>query len=233
MIRPAAALAMRIVTISTGAVAPLFTPAPDGRRETVMSAIRKTPRSTLDRPVALEVAELGFVGDEQADLTVHGGRDKAVYAFPVEHYPVWQTMREQATKIDEPLPHGFMGENLTIEGLLETRVWIGDVLVIDAASSPSPSSPSTASSTASSTILPVRLRVDSPRFPCFKFNARMGFKHASKMMVQSGFTGFYLEVLQPGTIAAGDTFRVIPGAREVTIEEAHRLRSRGQQNGLF
>jgi len=165
------------------------------------------------------VAELGLIGDEQADLTVHGGRDKAVYAFPIEHYPVWRTMREQATKIDEPLAHGSMGENLTIEGLLETRVWIGDVLVIE---------PATASGTP-----PVRLRVDSPRYPCFKFNALMGFKHASKMMVQSGFTGFYLEVLQPGTIAAGDTFHVIPGARELTIEESHRLRSRGKQRDLF
>ena len=210
---------MRIIAISTGPVAPLFAAAPAGRLETVMSGIRKTPRSTLENPLRLDVAELGFVGDEQADLAVHGGRDKAVYAFPVEHYAVWQTMRAQGAKIDEPLPHGFLGENLTIEGLLETRVWIGDVLVVD------PSTPSDAP--------PVRLRVDSPRFPCFKFNARMGFAHASKMMVQSGFTGFYLEVLQPGSVAAGDTFRVIPGSREVTIEESHRLRSRGRQRDLF
>ena len=214
---------MKIIAISTGPVAPLFAAAPLGRIETVMSGIRKTPRSTLAEPIGLDVAELGFVGDEQADLTVHGGRDKAVYAFPVEHYPVWQTMREQATKIDEPLPFGFMGENLTIEGLLETRVWIGDVLVIE------PASPTDATTAAP----PVRLRVDSSRFPCFKFNARMGFKHASKMMVQSGFTGFYLEVLQTGTVAAGDTFHVIPGAREVTVEQSHRLRSRGLQRDLF
>jgi MOSC domain-containing protein YiiM len=214
---------MRIIAISTGQVAPLFTAASGERVETVMSGIRKTPRSTLAEPVRLDVAALGFAGDEQADLTVHGGRDKAVYAFPVEHYPVWHTMREQATKIGEPLPFGFMGENLTIEGLLETRVWIGDVLVIE------PALPAAASTS----VPPVRLRVDSPRFPCFKFNARMGFKHASKMMVQSGFTGFYLEVLQPGTVAAGDTFHVIPGAREVTVEESHRLRSRGRQRDLF
>lgn len=211
---------MRIVAISTGAVAPLLVPAPGGDVEQVASGIRKTPRSTLDQPVRLAVETLGLVGDEQADPTVHGGRDKAVYAYPVEHYPVWQTMREQATKIDEPLPPGFLGENLTIEGLLESRVWIGDVLVIEPA----------ASSASASDQPPVRLRVDSPRFPCFKFNARMGFRHASKMMVQSGFTGFYLEVLQTGTIAAGDRFRVLPGSREVTIEEAHRLRVRGIKN---
>jgi MOSC domain-containing protein YiiM len=207
---------MRIIAISTGAVAPLLVPAPGGDVERVASGIRKTPRSTLEQPVRLAVETLGLVGDEQADLTVHGGRDKAVYAYPIEHYPVWQTMREQATKIDEPLPPGFMGENLTIEGLLENRVWIGDVLVIEP--------------TVQSDQPPVRLRVDSSRFPCFKFNARMGFRHASKMMVQSGFTGFYLEVLQTGTIAAGDRFRVLPGSREVTIEQAHRLRVRRIKN---
>ena len=209
---------MRVIAVSVGVAAPLFVPS-DDRREQVMSGIRKSPVSTLADPVRVEVGDLGLAGDEQVDLTVHGGRDKAVYAFPVEHYPVWRTMREQATKLDEPLPPGFMGENLTIEGLLETRVWIGDVLVIE------PAVPANAP--------PMRLRVDSPRFPCFKFNARMGFKHASKMMVQSGFTGFYLEVLQTGSVAAGDAFRVIPGAREVTVEESHRLRSRGRQRNLF
>ena len=79
----------------------------------------------------------------------------------------------------------------------------------------------------------MRLRVDGPALPCFKFNARMGFKHASKMMVQSGFTGFYLEVLQTGTVAAGDAIRLVPGPREVSIEELHRMRTRGRQNNLF
>ncbi len=148
---------------------------------------------------------------------MHGGREKAVYAFPVEHYPVWRTMRMQGARIDEPLPHGFLGENLTIEGLLETRVWIGDVLVFE----PSGDEP------------PLRLRVDAPRYPCFKLNARMGFKHASKMMIQSGFTGFYLEVLQTGTVAAGDRFRVVPGARELTIDQVHRLRASRVQKDLF
>ncbi len=208
---------MRVLAVSTGPVAPLFVPAPDDARETVASGIRKTPRSTLESPTRLAVGPLGIEGDEQADHTVHGGRDKAVYAFPIEHYPVWQTMRMQGAKIDEPLPPGFLGENLTIEGLVETRVWIGDVLVFD----PVGDAP------------PLRLRVDSPRFPCFKFNARMGFRHASKMMIQSGFTGFYLEVLETGTVAAGDRFRVVPGAREVTVEQVHRLRSRGAQRSLF
>ncbi len=210
---------MRILAVSTGKAAPLFVPAANGQREQVMSGIRKTPVSTLADPRRIALRTLGFDGDEQADLTVHGGRDKAVYAYPIEHYSTWHTIREQATRIDEPLPPGFMGENLTIEGLAENRVWIGDVLVLDPVEAVD--------------ARPVRLRVDGPRQPCFKFNARMGFKHASKMMVQSGFTGFYLEVLETGTVAAGDTIRVIPGSREVTIEELYRLMTRGRQKDLF
>ena len=208
---------MRILAISTGLVVPLTVPAPGGTFERVPSAIRKTPVSTLDDPQAIALETLGFRGDEQADHTVHGGREKAVYAYPVEHYPTWQTIREQATKIDDALPPGFVGENLTIEGLLETRVWIGDVLVVE------PRDPGQSGDGP-----PVRLRVDGPRYPCFKFNARMGFNHASKMMVQSGFSGFYLEVLQTGTVRAGDSFRVVPGAREVTIDELFRLKTKGR-----
>lgn len=210
---------MRVLSVSTGMAAPLFATAPRDTREQVMSGIRKTLVSTLADPKRIVLDPLGFEGDEQVDLTVHGGRDKAVYAYPIEHYGVWRTIREQATKIDEPLPHGFIGENLTLEGVLENRVWIGDVLVVE---------PS-----AQSDVPPVRLRIDAPRGPCFKFNARMGFAHAAKMMVQSGFTGFYLEVLQTGTVAAGDSIRIIPGAREVTVEEMHRLRTRGKQRDLF
>lgn len=214
-------MVMRILSVSVGRAAPLFLPATASGAplQQVLSGIRKTPVSTLEDPRRIPLGPLGFDGDEQADLTVHGGRDKAVYAYPVEHYAVWRTMREQATKIDEPVPHGFVGENLTIEGLLENRVWIGDVLVVEPAGGAEGD--------------PVRLRVDAPRQPCFKFNVRMGFRQASKMMVQSGYTGYYLEVLQTGTVAAGDLVRVLPGPREVSIEEMHRLMTRGAQRGLF
>ena len=218
---------MRVLSVSTGMAAPLFVAAPRGTREQVMSGIRKTPVSTLDDPRRMVLKSLGFEGDEQVDLTVHGGRDKAVYAYPIEHYSVWRTIREQATRIDEPLPSGFIGENLTLEGVLENRVWIGDVLVIE------PAQFNDAANDAAHDAPPVRLRIDAPREPCFKFNARMGFPHAAKMMVQSGFTGFYLEVLQTGTVAAGDTIRIVPGAREVTVEQMHRLVARGKQRNLF
>jgi MOSC domain-containing protein YiiM len=152
------------------------------------------------------VGMLGLDGDEQADPSVHGGLAKAVYAYPHEHYPVWRTLRAQArvSLWDEDLAPGFMGENLTIAGLLEADAWIGDVLrFADCA-----------------------LAVSEPRYPCFKFEAVMGFRQAAKMMVQSGHCGFYLAVREPGSLAAGETFTVQPGPREVSIAELFRARAR-------
>ncbi|MGA2549450.1 MAG: MOSC domain-containing protein [Burkholderiaceae bacterium] len=164
----------------------------------------------------MQVNLMGLDGDEQADLSVHGGRDKAIYAYPVEHYPVWRTIRMQALKIDEALEYGSMGENLSVLGLTENQVWIGDLLKI-AGDSPNP----------------VILRVSAPRSPCFKFNARMGFKHAAKMMVQSGYTGFYLQVVKPGVIRAGDSFDLIPGARIMRVDEQHRFNSGASQKQMI
>lgn len=207
---------IQLLTISVGKAAPLFAGedrnVPEKGGQSVLSGIRKKPVSTADDPQAIAVHALGLAGDEQADLTVHGGRNQAVYAYPVEHYPVWQTMRMQALKIDEALPHGSFGENLTIAGLLEVDAWIGDVLVFGDS--------------------PVRMRITRPRSPCFKFNAVMGFKQASRMMVQSGYTGFYLEVLQTGSIRAGTAVTIVPGDRQMRIEELHRNRSY-QQDDLF
>ena len=174
----------------------------------VMTAIRKRSISSLPQPDRIAVAPLGVAGDEQTDLTVHGGLSKAVYAYPHEHYPIWQTLRAQAgvQPWDETLPFGMLGENLTITGLLESDAWIGDLLKFPNCT----------------------LAISEPRQPCFKFQAVMGFKQASKMMAQSGYCGFYLAVREPGTIAAGDTFELIPGPREVSISElfANKMRRR-------
>ena len=91
----------------------------------VASAIGKRP---MAGPVG--VHRLGLDGDEQADQSVHGGLSKAIYAYPALHYPFWQGVRAQARVApqDEALPHGFMGENLTIDGLMEEKLWIGDQL---------------------------------------------------------------------------------------------------------
>ncbi|MFM2448070.1 MAG: hypothetical protein RIS44_520 [Pseudomonadota bacterium] len=154
----------------------------------------------------VEVGPMGLQGDEQADLTVHGGLSKAVYAYPSEHYPFWQTVRTQAQVglWDEALQPGAMGENLTLSGLLENQVWVGDLLRFEHC----------------------ELAVSEPRQPCFKFNAAMGFNQATKLMVQSGWCGFYLAVRVPGRIQAGESFELIPGPREVGIPELFRSRAR-------
>ena len=146
---------------------------------------------------AVPVRTLGLMGDEQADLSVHGGLEKAVYAYPSEHYGYWQAARRDAclSGIDDSLPNGSLGENLTVSGLLETGVWAGDVLKL----------------------ANCELRVTLPREPCYKFNAAMGFGRASKLMAQTGFCGFYLAVQTPGTLHPGEAFEVIPGRRGVSL----------------
>ena len=169
-----------------------------GRR--VMTAIAKR---AVAGPVA--IARLGLEGDEQADLSVHGGIAKAVYAYPVQHYAFWQTVRAQArvSLWDEALPHGAMGENLTVEGLSEDRLWIGDRLQLPGC----------------------LLAVSEQRFPCFKFNAAMGFDQAGKLMWQSGYCGFYLGVIETGPVCAGDAIELLPGPREVNLRELFRSRA--------
>jgi MOSC domain-containing protein YiiM len=130
---------------------------------------------------------------------VHGDLEKAVYAYPSEHYAFWREQRVQAglAGIDDQLPFGAMGENLTLSGLLESNVWVGDVLEF-----------------ANCT-----LRVEQPREPCFKFNAAMGFNTAVKVMAQSGLCGFYLSVDQPGVMRPGEAFALHQGPRRVSIPE--------------
>lgn len=184
----------RVLSVNT-ASATAFTI--EGKR--ILSAIGKRAVSTREHPARIAVKPLGLDSDEQADLTVHGGLSKAVYAYPHEHYPFWQTVRAQAQAQawDDTLPHGMLGENLTITGLLEGDAWIGDVLKFPDCS----------------------LAISEPRHPCYKFAHVMGFNQAVKMMAQSGYCGFYLAVRVPGTIAAGEAYELVPGPREVNIAE--------------
>ena len=181
---------MHVSHINTGSARPLFI---EGRR--FLTAIGK-------RPVAgqVSVGRMGLAGDEQADPSVHGGLNKAVYAYPQEHMAFWQAQRQQhgVSLFDEALPPGFMGENLSLNGLLETEAWVGDRLHFPHCV----------------------LRVTEPRQPCFKFNAVMGFNQASKVMAQSGFCGFYLAVDEPGTLETGDVFTLEPGSRGLGIAQA-------------
>ena len=178
------------------------------RAEPVVIRGRKVMTAIGKRAVQGErrVRPLGIEGDEQADLSVHGGLSKAVYAYPSEHYAFWRTVRAQAKVAlwDEALAFGSLGENLTLEGVVESDLWIGDVLRFENC----------------------ELAVSEPRFPCFKFNAAMGFEHAAKLMVESAWCGAHLAVRVPGTIAAGQTFTIAPGPREVGIVERFRARMR-------
>lgn len=165
----------------------------------VLSAIGK---AAVSGPVA--VGGLGLAGDEQADLTVHGGLSKAVYAYPSEHLPFWRTVRAQAQVAlwDDAIAPGLLGENLLLEGVREPDLWLGDRLHLP----------------------DCVLVVSEPRTPCFKFAAAMGFAQAVKLMAKSGFCGAYLAVLQPGTLQAGQGFTLEPGPREVNLRELFRSR---------
>ena len=169
-----------------------------GRR--VLTAIAK--RAAQGRR---QVHALGIEGDEQADLEAHGGPAKAVCAYPSAHYPFWQTVRAQAGVAgwDDALDPGALGENVTIAGVVETDLFVGDVLRF----------PDCA------------LAVSQPRLPCFKLNATMGFAHAAKLMIESAWCGWYLAVREAGTIAAGDAFEIVAGPRQVSLWELFRART--------
>ena len=188
---------MQLVHIQIGKVRPLRV----GERKR-MSAIAKT---AVTGPVRLGL--LGLEGDEQADLSVHGGLDKAVYAFPLAHLAYWQQQRvahgvSLFEEADTALPPGFVGENLSLMGLREDAVFIGDRLHF----------------------ADCVLRVTQPREPCGKFNAVMGYAQAARDMVQSGCCGFYLAVERVGTLQSGETFELVPGARQMSIAQALALK---------
>jgi len=128
------------------------------------------------------VRRLNLEGDRQADLTVHGGPEKAVYAYPAEYYSFW---REQFPEMD--LPWGMFGENLTVEGLLDETVHIGDRFQVGSA----------------------HLVVTQPRLPCYKLGLKFGRDDILKRFLQSGLTGFYFAVLKEGEVGAGDLIRLL------------------------
>jgi len=149
--------------------------------ETVRTSIWKSPREGR-----LRVAATNIDGDEQSDLTVHGGTDKAVYCYPSEHYAYW---RDELPGMD--LPWGVFGENLTTEGLLESDVCIGDRIQVGTA----------------------EFQVTQPRQPCFKLGIRFGRADMVKRFVASGRSGFYVSVVREGHIARGDAIRIVERAK--------------------
>ncbi|MBU3562344.1 MOSC domain-containing protein [Polynucleobacter sp. Tro8-14-1] len=200
---------MKLLSISAGKVAPLF-----GNHhpnyKSVASAIRKQVVSDSENPAPVKITPLGIKGDEQADLSVHGGIEKAIYVYPAEHYIFWNELLTRETKQPVDLQHGAIGENFTIEGLLETAVFVGDKLVIGE----------------------LEFAVVKLREPCFKFNAAVAYKGASKAMLQSGFSGWYLRVIKTGVLVAGAEITLIPGARETSIAQQNQklLNNRNQKD---
>ena len=178
-------------------------------RSRLLRVGERTLRSAIGKQAvagAVAVGPLGLAGDEQNDLSVHGGLSKAVYALPLQHVAWWSAQRAAHTGslLETPLLPGLLGENLSLEGegeavIDEHTVWIGDRLQFDGG---------------------LRLRVTEPRQPCAKFNAVLGYEHAAKQMVQSARCGFYLALEAPGTLWAGQRFALQPGARETSVAQA-------------
>lgn len=196
---------MLLLAINIGLVAPLFVNE-SGNKQSVITGIRKQAIQG-----SIVVNKLGLAGDEQADLTVHGGLDKALYAYPYEHYAFWYQERVRMLKQESVLETGLVGENLTTQGLLERDLWVGDQLRLGS----------------------VVLEVTEPRAPCFKFSALMGYTKAAKHMLQSGYTGVYLKVVETGEIQAEQPITLIPGVREMSIAEINDRRLKGRQRDLF
>ncbi len=154
---------------------------------------RVVTTSIFKEPVAgrVTVRKHNLAGDQQADLSVHGGPDKAVYVYPSEHYEFW---RNELPGVD--LPWGMFGENLTIEGLMEDEVNIGDRFHIGSSV----------------------LAVTQPRMPCFKLAAKFGRDDIIKRFLDSGRSGFYLAVIEEGEGGAGDAIeRIHRDENDITI----------------
>jgi MOSC domain-containing protein YiiM len=161
------------------------------RGQAVSTSIFKEPVGgrVLARRLSLE-------GDWQADLRAHGGLNKAVHAYPLEHYARWS---EELGRDD--LRPGQFGENLTLEGLAEDGVRLGDVFRVGAA----------------------LLQVTQPRYPCFKLGIKMGDPLFPRRCLASGRTGFYLRVLEEGEVGAGDTLELVEQSDGLTVRALWHL----------
>jgi MOSC domain-containing protein YiiM len=157
------------------------------RGETISTGIFKKPVEG-----AVIVHRLHLSGDGQADLTVHGGEDKAVYAYSFDHYEYWQRLLKR-----QPLPHGQFGENLTVAGLDEQTSHIGDRWQIGTA----------------------QFAITQPRMPCHKLGVRFGDMEMPKLFSKSERNGVYLKVLREGMITAGDEIKLLERGSDVTVKE--------------
>lgn len=167
--------------------------------KSVTTAIFKEP---VEGRVRLRTLNLD--GDRQADLKVHGGAHKAVYAYPAEHYDFW---RRELPGVE--LPWGMFGENLTVEGLFEDELNIGDQFRIGSA----------------------ELTVAQPRLPCYKLAIKFGRDDIIKRFLDSGRTGFYFAVQKEGEVGAGDSIETISeDLNELKVADVTRLYLEGKDD---
>lgn len=185
---------MKVISVNVGLPRTVF-----WKGHPVTTGIFKEP---VENRVMLR--RLNLVGDQQADLSVHGGPNKAVYVYPVEHYSYWQQELP-----DLRLPWGMFGENLTTSGLFEATAHIGDRLRIGSA----------------------EVIVTEPRMPCYKLALKFGRDDIIKRFLQSGRSGFYLAVLQEGEVGAGDAIEFIQqDPHQVTVADIVRLYTSEKDN---
>lgn len=146
------------------------------------------------------LSETGLDGDEQADLSVHGGVEKAVCVYSSKHYPYWEQ------RLGRKLPEAAFGENFTTEGLTEPEVCIGDIFRVGAPGHG-----------------PI-VQVSQPRQPCFKLGARHNVAKLVLWVQESGATGFYFRVLETGEVRAGDAITLMERLHpRASVAEANRV----------
>ncbi len=158
-------------------------------------------KSKIDSAVLL--TELGLAGDEQADLVNHGGPDKALCVYSFHHYPQWESL------LNHSLPFGSFGENFTVQHVDESDIHIGDLFRIGSAV----------------------VQISQPRQPCWKLAMKWGLDELPLLVTESGATGFYFRVLEPGEVMPGDQLQLkISHPARVTVAEANRVMHKDKQD---
>lgn len=158
--------APRVISVNVGAILQV-----EWRGRMVSTGIWKHPTATR-----VAIRGVNFDGDDQADRTVHGGTDKAVYAYSREDYDLWREVERMET------PPGLFGENLTVEGIDLSLALVGEQWVVGSAT----------------------LEVTQPRLPCYKLGIRVGDPHFPKRFMAASRMGAYLRVIREGAVGAGD-----------------------------
>ncbi|MGF7536311.1 MOSC domain-containing protein [Bacillus mexicanus] len=176
-----------------------------GKPQTLEYDGKKIETGIMKRPAdsAVMLYRTNFEGDGQADLINHGGPDKAVCVYPAAHYPFWEEF------LSRPLPSAAFGENLTIAGLTEENVFIGDIFQLDEAV----------------------VQISQPRQPCVKLAKRFGVKEMVLKVQQTGYTGFYFRVLEEGRVAPDPKLELLSrGEKAISVQFANRIKYHDVKN---